>query len=68
MYQLIFEKEGELPKIIGEYLTEKRTFAAMRAEIDKLGFPCYYTRMWKDKNDTKVDYGSHTDFFRIKNI
>ena len=33
---------------------------------NKIPFKSYYTRIWKDGDETWFDVGSHTDFFILK--
>lgn len=56
-------------KVIGETENREDCFKIIVDYLKSIGCKYYYLRSWKISDDiTKVDYGSHVDFFYIKQI
>ena len=62
----LYTKEKELR---GQYSTDQEARAAMVKELDDKGIKPYYYRMWgQEENETMVDFGSHSQFYIIKEV
>ena len=56
---------------VGLAINEDEGFKIMNEDLKIKGIKPYYVRMFKSVNDNKVtvcDYGSHTQFYFIKEI
>ena len=51
---------------IGEAVDQESAMNVMNAYLDQIKFKSYYMRMWDDGEKITVDYGSHYNFFYIK--
>ena len=62
----LYTKEKELK---GQFSTDQEARAAMVKELDGKGIKPYYYRMWsQEENETMVDFGSHSQFYIIKEV
>jgi hypothetical protein len=56
-------------KEIGRYKTEQDAFEAIRALLALERYEVFYSRLWKNEDGwTTMDYGSHANFFRFKEV
>lgn len=54
----------EVSRSIDEFITQ----ANDAKPKDTIPFKRYYTRMWEEDGMTKIDVGSHTEFFYWENL
>lgn len=53
-------------EFIGCSLDTESAWDVIKAYLDVKRYNPYYYRSWEDKGVTTIDYGSHTDFFYLK--
>lgn len=68
-YILEFQNNyGDL-RVVGKYDTVKECHEAINKFCEERHFKSYYTRAWKvSETTTKLDVGSHTEFFYITEV
>ena len=50
-------------KLLHENVKEKEVSTLIQCFLDEHNFKSYYTRSWNTDEGTKLDVGSHTEFF-----
>lgn len=65
MYRLEFINAWADHRLVGYYSTEQDARTAMVKELHSKGIKPYYYRSWGDENETTIDFGSHSEFYKI---
>jgi hypothetical protein len=50
-------------RLLHENVTKKEMFKLIQIFLEEHNFKSYYTRSWNTDEGTKLDVGSHTEFF-----
>lgn len=67
--ELYFENKYGQHKFIDNITNMESAFIAIKKFLADKGFQSYYQRYWLEEDDSiKIDVGSHTEFFVIKNL
>lgn len=62
---LKFERANGEVICLGDYSTKVECYKAIQDFLSAHHFKSYYTRCWEEDGMTKVDVGSHCEFFYI---
>lgn len=54
--------------MIAEVETKGQAITTINKFLEEHNYTSYYTREWVENGRTKIDVGSHTEFFYLKEI
>lgn len=66
--KLYFQNSEGKEKLIAEPTTHKDLWSKINKYLDQIGFKSYYTRIMSRDDEFIIDYGSHTEFFIVKDV
>lgn len=66
--KLYFKNSRDEERLIAECETVQDAHKEINKFLDERNFKCYYKRSWGNEEGVTIDYGSHTDFFKIKGV
>lgn len=66
MIKVLYGRTPETSKELKAVETEKEAFEIVSKDIEKNKFESYYLRCWSYEGVTTIDYGSHVNFYYIK--
>ena len=67
--ELYFENKYGQQRFVDNITSMENAFAVIKKFLAGKGFQSYYQRYWLEEDDSiKIDVGSHTEFFVIKNL
>lgn len=70
--KMLFYGTTDFMEFVGTFKDEKGAFSGIKEFLNRKNITAYYYRMWPVNYDdgeyTKVDYGSHTRFFFIREL
>lgn len=64
--KLYFKNSKGKEKLIAEPTTRNELWSKVSEYLDVIGFKSYYTRILGNDTEFTIDYGSHTEFFIVK--
>jgi len=69
MYNVIFENSRGKKRLIDMAETPEHANKLLADFLDECNYKSYYQRRWNiDDKTTKIDVGSHTEFFYIQKM
>lgn len=63
---MIFQNSKGKERIIAEVETEEQAFAEIDKFLKEYNYISNYKREWVENGRTKIDVGSHTEFFYLE--
>lgn len=66
--KLYFKNSKGKEKLIAEPTTHNELWSKINEYLDEIDFESYYTRIMGNDTEFTIDYGSHTEFFIVKEV
>lgn len=66
--KVIFQNSLGKERVIAEVETKGQAITTINKFLEEHNYTSYYTREWIENGRTKIDVGSHTEFFFLKEI